>query len=163
MPQLKKVVLAMGDRLIYRDTFVEALAELTGGPASPGPAVPAAAPAAARLGGHRDRYCLRLLSASAVFENRPNNWPGSWRRWKKRRGRNRRELPDGPPVMKERKIVWAGLPFFCWRLLLFFLPSLPGRPRQTLASYGRAWRTWFQRGWFELSIATRKCNITLRQ
>ena len=28
MPQLKKVVLAMGDRLIYRDTFVEALAEL---------------------------------------------------------------------------------------------------------------------------------------
>jgi uncharacterized membrane protein (UPF0182 family) len=43
MPQLKKVVLAMGDRLIYRDTFDEALAELTGG------AVPikAAAPAAA--------------------------------------------------------------------------------------------------------------------
>ena len=32
MPQLKKVVLAMGDRLIYRDTFTEALAELTGGP-----------------------------------------------------------------------------------------------------------------------------------
>jgi uncharacterized membrane protein (UPF0182 family) len=30
MPQLKKVVLAMGDRLIYRDTFDEALAELTG-------------------------------------------------------------------------------------------------------------------------------------
>ena len=47
MPQLKKVVLAMGDRLIYRDTFVEALAELTGGPASPGPAVLAAEPAAA--------------------------------------------------------------------------------------------------------------------
>ena len=47
MPQLKKVVLAMGDRLIYRDTFDEALAELTGGPASPGPAVPAAEPAAA--------------------------------------------------------------------------------------------------------------------
>jgi uncharacterized protein len=33
MPQLKKVVLAMGNRLIYRDTFDEALAELTGGPA----------------------------------------------------------------------------------------------------------------------------------
>jgi uncharacterized membrane protein (UPF0182 family) len=33
MPQLKKVVLAMGDRLIYRDTFDEALAELTGAPA----------------------------------------------------------------------------------------------------------------------------------
>ena len=31
MPQLKKVVLAMGDRLIYRDTFDQALAELTGG------------------------------------------------------------------------------------------------------------------------------------
>ena len=31
MPQLKKVVLAMGDRLIYGDTFDEALAELMGG------------------------------------------------------------------------------------------------------------------------------------
>jgi len=40
MPQLKKVVLAMGDRLIYRDTFDEALAELTSTPA------PAAAPTA---------------------------------------------------------------------------------------------------------------------
>jgi uncharacterized membrane protein (UPF0182 family) len=30
MPQLKKVVLAMGDRLIYRDTFDQALAELMG-------------------------------------------------------------------------------------------------------------------------------------
>ncbi len=45
MPQLKKVVLAMGDRLIYRDTFSEALAELTGGPALAAPA-PAAATAA---------------------------------------------------------------------------------------------------------------------
>ena len=63
MPQLKKVVLAMGDRLIYRDTFEQALAELTGGapprgtrrcrrrffnarcsvgPAPPAPALPAA-------------------------------------------------------------------------------------------------------------------------
>ena len=33
MPQLKKVVLAMGDRLIYRDTFDEALADLTEAPA----------------------------------------------------------------------------------------------------------------------------------
>jgi len=33
MPQVKKVVLAMGDQLIYRDTFQEALAELTGTPA----------------------------------------------------------------------------------------------------------------------------------
>src|SRR5436853_5663795 len=30
MPQLKKVVLAMGNRLIYRDTFEQALADLTG-------------------------------------------------------------------------------------------------------------------------------------
>jgi uncharacterized membrane protein (UPF0182 family) len=44
MPQLKKVVLAMGDRLIYRDTFVEALGELTGGP---NVSLPAAASAAA--------------------------------------------------------------------------------------------------------------------
>ena len=52
MPQVKKVVLAMGNRLIYRDTFQEALAELTGAPAGAQPAVaaatsnPAAAPAA---------------------------------------------------------------------------------------------------------------------
>ncbi len=38
MPQLKKVVLAMGDRLTYRDTFEEALADLTT------PSTPAAAP-----------------------------------------------------------------------------------------------------------------------
>src|ERR1700731_165073 len=37
MPQLKKVVLAMGDRLIYRDTFSQALAELTGNPAPAAP------------------------------------------------------------------------------------------------------------------------------
>ncbi len=54
MPQVKKVVLAMGDRLIYRDTFQEALAELTGTPAVAPPAVsaatssPAAAPVATR-------------------------------------------------------------------------------------------------------------------
>ncbi len=41
MPQLKKVVLAMGDRLIYRDTFDQAMAELTGGAA---PAAPSSAP-----------------------------------------------------------------------------------------------------------------------
>ncbi len=44
MPQLKKVVLAMGDRLIYRDTFEEALADLTG---APGPSAPAATEASA--------------------------------------------------------------------------------------------------------------------
>jgi uncharacterized protein len=52
MPQVKKVVLAMGDRLIYRDTFQEALAELTGSSAAAQTAVsvvtsgPAAAPSA---------------------------------------------------------------------------------------------------------------------
>jgi uncharacterized membrane protein (UPF0182 family) len=54
MPQLKKVVLAMGNRLIYRDTFEEALAELTGGPASATPALAgvtfAPAPAATEQG-----------------------------------------------------------------------------------------------------------------
>jgi uncharacterized membrane protein (UPF0182 family) len=45
MPQLKKVVLAMGDRLIYRDNFDEALADLTGGAALPKPAPEAATPA----------------------------------------------------------------------------------------------------------------------
>jgi len=37
MPQLKKVVLAMGDRLIYRDTFGEALADLRAAPAPASP------------------------------------------------------------------------------------------------------------------------------
>jgi uncharacterized protein len=52
MPQVKKVVLAMGDRLIYRDTFQEALADLTGSSAAAQTAVsavtsgPAAAPPA---------------------------------------------------------------------------------------------------------------------
>jgi hypothetical protein len=45
MPQLKKVVLAMGDRLIYRDTFDQALAELTGGAAAVKPQQAAATPA----------------------------------------------------------------------------------------------------------------------
>src|SRR6185312_16728981 len=35
MPQLKKVVLAMGDRLVYRDNFDQALAELIGVAAPP--------------------------------------------------------------------------------------------------------------------------------
>jgi len=49
MPQLKKVVLAMGDRLIYRDTFDQALAELTGGhmPAQAGSAIASSADVAA--------------------------------------------------------------------------------------------------------------------
>ncbi len=60
MPQLKKVVLAMGDRLIYRDTFDEALAELTGGAAPPGPALPAAAPAPAATGENLPALSERL-------------------------------------------------------------------------------------------------------
>jgi hypothetical protein len=49
MPQLKKVVLAMGNRLIYRDTFEQALAELTSGAAAaPARAEPTAAPAPSR-------------------------------------------------------------------------------------------------------------------
>jgi len=44
MPQLKKVVLAIGDRLIYRDTFDEAFADLTGGPAPAKPTVAEASP-----------------------------------------------------------------------------------------------------------------------
>jgi hypothetical protein len=50
MPQLKKVVLAMGNRLIYRDTFEQALAELTSGAATPAPARadPTAAPGPSR-------------------------------------------------------------------------------------------------------------------
>lgn len=51
MPQLKKVVLAMGNRLIYRDSFDEALAELTTGTAPvrqvQQPAAAAPVPAAA--------------------------------------------------------------------------------------------------------------------
>ena len=43
MPQLKKVVLAMGDRLIYRDTFDQALADLTGEELHPKPGVESAA------------------------------------------------------------------------------------------------------------------------
>ena len=41
MPQLKKLVLAIGDRLIYRDTFEEAFAELTSPSAPAKPAVAA--------------------------------------------------------------------------------------------------------------------------
>ncbi len=40
MPQLKKVVLAMGNRLIYEDTFEQALARLSGGGFTPRPPDP---------------------------------------------------------------------------------------------------------------------------
>ncbi len=45
MPQLKKIVLAVGDTLIYTDTYAEALAQLTG--TTSAPAEQAASPAAA--------------------------------------------------------------------------------------------------------------------
>jgi hypothetical protein len=56
MPQLKKVVLAMGNRMVYSDTYEQALAELTGqaaaarptGATSPQPAVTPAQPDATR-------------------------------------------------------------------------------------------------------------------
>ena len=47
MPQLKKVVLAMGDRLIYRDTFDQALADLQSGAPPSAPASSATASATA--------------------------------------------------------------------------------------------------------------------
>jgi len=72
MPQLKKVVLAMGDRLIYRDTFDEALAELRGAPVPSAPATTAsggAAPAQApTLAGSADPALaerIRRLSEQA--------------------------------------------------------------------------------------------------
>jgi uncharacterized membrane protein (UPF0182 family) len=45
IPQLKKVVLSVGNRLIYTDTYDEALAQLSGSEA-PGPGAPQAPPAA---------------------------------------------------------------------------------------------------------------------
>src|ERR1700686_3503491 len=49
MPQLKKVVLAMGNRLIYRDTFEQALVDLQSGgsPSKPAPGAAASAQAPA--------------------------------------------------------------------------------------------------------------------
>ncbi len=50
MPQLKKVVLAMGDRLIYRDTFPEALADLRNRPLPPNVQAATAAASASTAG-----------------------------------------------------------------------------------------------------------------
>ena len=79
MPQLKKVVLAMGDRLIYRDTFDEALADLqSGSPPSAPPScrprrlLPRAAPAAAPRRA-RDRTCPRFRAAQRPAELRPSS------------------------------------------------------------------------------------------
>ena len=79
MPQLKKIVLAVGDRLIYADTYDQALAQLSGGAqqlvqqaAAPqtAPAPGAAAPPAAdqrlqRVREHLRRY--RELAAQGKW------------------------------------------------------------------------------------------------
>ena len=44
MPQLKKVVLAVGNRLIYTDTYEQARAQLTGGSETTAPSSPVASP-----------------------------------------------------------------------------------------------------------------------
>lgn len=66
MPQLKKVVIAMGNRTVYADTYEQALAELSGispqpaQPAAGSKAAPAPAPAAqtvlGEIGAHLRRY-----------------------------------------------------------------------------------------------------------
>jgi hypothetical protein len=48
MPQLKKVVAAMGDLLAYRDTYEQALSEISGAPLSPAAAETGSAPETAR-------------------------------------------------------------------------------------------------------------------
>ncbi|MBI4891507.1 MAG: UPF0182 family protein [Acidobacteria bacterium] len=48
MPQLKKVVLAMGDRMVYADTYEQALSELTGQSAAPEKSSPQAPQAGAQ-------------------------------------------------------------------------------------------------------------------
>ena len=86
MPQLKKIVLAAGNRLIYADTYEEALAQLEagqGGAPAPAPtttdvsrATPSSAPVTAgsdthidtrieSIRGHLDRY--RALSAQGKW------------------------------------------------------------------------------------------------
>lgn len=80
MPQLKKIVLAMGNRLIYKDTFEQALAELTAGGAAParrvettaaaatapGPAQPQAPPLTERLRRLRDQAQQLVREIEAI-------------------------------------------------------------------------------------------------
>ena len=104
MPQLKKVVLAMGDRLIYRDTFDEALADLTGAPlpASPAPAV-AAATAPAAKGSELPSFAERLRSLQQQAQKLAQEVS---RRLKKTRVRSRfralRFCVLAPPFLRER-------------------------------------------------------------
>jgi uncharacterized protein len=74
MPQLKKVVLALGDALVYRDTYAEALAELAG--LSAASTVSAAAPEVGR----------------GVVENAPANGDGEKLRQIRETLRRYREL-----------------------------------------------------------------------
>jgi uncharacterized protein len=66
MPQLKKVVLAMGNRLIYADTYDEALAQLAGGIPQPAQQnvttaqAPTAAPSAGAAGSVADARLQRI-------------------------------------------------------------------------------------------------------
>ena len=117
MPQLKKVVLAMGDRLIYRDTFAEALADLTGSPAPSGAAPLATASAGTPVRRSPPKIRKRLQRSLAIFASRPNNWHASWKHWKKRRRRRNsplsRELANGlpteraPPFIKSLRTAYA--------------------------------------------------------
>ena len=78
MPQLKKIVLAVGNRLIYADTYDQALRQLSGGaqqlvqqatapaaPSSPGAAPPAADARLQRVRDHLRRY--RELAAQGKW------------------------------------------------------------------------------------------------
>ncbi|MGC8884318.1 MAG: UPF0182 family protein [Bryobacteraceae bacterium] len=64
MPQLKKVVVAMGNRLIYADTYEDALAQLTGQQAPPARTAeaPAAAPAPQPPTADENRKLLEEIS-----------------------------------------------------------------------------------------------------
>ena len=74
MPQLKKIVLAVGDRLIYADTYDEALAQLSQG-AQQLVAQAAAQPAAAGAVPRRPPFPIRACRASAIISGAIANWP----------------------------------------------------------------------------------------
>ena len=101
MPQLKKVVLAMGDRLIYRDTFDQALADLTAAP------MPAAAPSAPSpaLPASAEKCTLTGVSDSTNFEIKPNNWRENSRSWKRKQSRSRFKIV--PARRLETVLCWT--------------------------------------------------------
>ena len=81
MPQVKKVVLAMGDRLIYRDTFQRGPGRVNWhSRRCPSRLLPQLHPVLPQLRRPPDKTHPRSPNASAVFGNRLNNWPGSLRR-----------------------------------------------------------------------------------